>query len=198
VSGERIGAGGARPFSSPAHTRLRRRLLGFGGAFAAAALLAGHTPYRQWKLYRQHHLLVFTSRDDPISDELGEKLAARLRDALPESRARVARAPNVERIASLLTTQQADVAVLARPLADALYRRAAPFEDFLPVALRVLADNATHQVVCRDDFKPLHAYLVASALTAGPDPVVMLPAADGSVPPHPGALAVASGAPPQE
>ena len=78
----------------------------------SSLLLCGHTPYRQWKLYRQTHLLIFTTRDDPGSDELGERIAACLSTALPDSRARVARAPHAPRIASLITSSQADVAVL--------------------------------------------------------------------------------------
>ena len=49
---------------------MNRRCFVAGLAAAGASLLlAGHTPYRQWKLYRQTHLLIFTTRDDPGSDE---------------------------------------------------------------------------------------------------------------------------------
>ena len=135
---------------------------------AASLLLAGHTPYRQWKLYRQAHLLIFTSRDDPGSDELGERIAARLRVVLPDSNARVARAPHVARIASLITSSQADVAVLSHANAAALFARREPFTDYPAVALRVLVQTARYQLVCREDFKLDHAYLVAEALVGDP------------------------------
>jgi hypothetical protein len=161
-------------------------------------LLAGHTPYRQWKLYRQAHLLVFTSRDDPPSDELGERIAARLRELLPQSKAQVARAPHAARIASLITTDQADVAVLSRANAAALFARQAPFGDYLPVELRVLVENEQYQLVCREDFKVEHAYLVAEALAGGSgEPGLTVPlhegAGEGNVPTHRGALAFAKG-----
>lgn len=177
---------------------LRRRFLSVLSSSAALLLLAAHTPYRQWKVYRQTHLLVFTSRDDPRSDELGERIAARLRELLPQSKAQVARAPHVARIASLITTGQADVAVLSRANAAALFARQAPFADYLPVALRVLVENQQYQLVCREDFKPEHAYLVAEALAGGSgEPGISVPlhqgAAQGIVPTHPGALAFARG-----
>lgn len=176
----------------------RRRFLCLLSGSAACLLLAGHTPYRQWKVYRQTHLLVFTSRDDPRSDELGERIAARLREVLPQSRAQVARAPHVARIASLITTGQADVAVLSRADAAALFARQAPFSDYLPVELRVLVEDERHQLVCREDFKAEHAYLVAEALagvSGEPGLVVPLREARGEdvVPTHRGALAFARG-----
>lgn len=176
----------------------RRRFLSGLSTSAALLLLAGHTPYRQWKVYRQTHLLVFTSRDDPPSDELGERIAARLRELLPESNAQVARAPHVARIASLITTNQADVAVLSRTNAAALFARQAPFGDYLPVELRVLVENERYQLVCREDFRTEHAYLVAEALAGeSGEPGLTVPAhegvAEGSVPPHAGALAFAKG-----
>jgi hypothetical protein len=176
----------------------RRRLLTALAAIAGAVALTAHSPYRQWVVYRQAHLLIFTSRDDPVSDALGERIAARLREVLPESKARVARAPHAGRIASLITTNQADVAVLSRANAAALFRREAPFQDYAAVALRVLAETPRYQLVCREDFKDEHAYLVAEALAGDPgEPKLTVP--DGApdrtngVPAHAGAAAFARG-----
>jgi hypothetical protein len=176
----------------------RRRLLTALAAIASAAALTAHSPYRQWILYRQAHLLIFTSRDDPVSDALGERIAARLREVLPESKARVARAPHAARIASLITTGQADIAVLSRANAAALFRREAPFQDSSPVALRVLVQTEQYQLVCREDFKDEHAYLVAEALAGDPkEPKLTVPAIAldeaSSVPAHAGAVAFARG-----
>jgi CRP-like cAMP-binding protein len=74
--------------------------------------------------YRQAHLLLFTTRDDPGSDELGERLAARLRETLPASKARVARAllelaehlgreTESGRIVILHKIRQSDIAAMA-------------------------------------------------------------------------------------
>jgi hypothetical protein len=174
----------------------RRPFLAALTGSAAALLLSGHTPYRQWKLYRESHLLVFTTRDDPGSDELGERIAARLREVLPDSGAEVARAPHAARIASLITSNQADVAVLSRANAAALFDRREPFADYPAIALRALVETAQYQLVCREDFKPDHAYLVAEALAGDPGvPALTVPGSAGAVPPHPGALAFARGEP---
>jgi hypothetical protein len=175
----------------------RRRFLASLAAAGGVWLLSGHSPYRQWKLYRQSHLLLFTTRDDEGSDALGEALAARLREALPDSRAGVGRAPNLQRLASLLSSAQADVAVLKTENALALYRGRPPFADFAPMPLRVLVETQGYQLVCRDDFKERHAYLVAEALTREPRAApVSVPEREGDeagVPTHAGALAFLRG-----
>ncbi|NIR30294.1 MAG: hypothetical protein GWN84_13485, partial [Gammaproteobacteria bacterium] len=78
----------------------RRRLLKMGLAAAALVFATGHTPYRQWVVYRQRHLIIATNRADPPSHRLGVQMAAVLAAELPASRARVARAPNAARVAS--------------------------------------------------------------------------------------------------
>jgi len=174
----------------------RRCLLRLLGAAAAGSLLSAHSPYRQWKLYRQAHLLLFTMRDDPRSDELGELLAAALRERLPDSRARVARAPHAQRIASLVSSRQADVGLLRIEDARTLYRGEGAFADYGAVALRVLVEIESYRLVCRDDFKFEHAYAVAEALSVQPRPAALhvpLSTPEGDVPTHPGAMAFVRG-----
>ena len=174
----------------------RRPFLALLGSGAASLLLAGHTPYMQWKLYRQAHLLIFTTRDDAGSDELGERIAKRLLETLPDSKAQVARAPHVARIASLITSGQADVAVLSHANAAALFARQDPFTDYPPIALRVLVETPQYQLVCREDFRLDHGYLVAEALVGDPGaPALTVPVGAGPVPTHAGALAFARGEP---
>ena len=176
----------------------RRPFLAVLASSAASLLLAGHTPYRQWKLYRQAHLLIFTSRDDPGSDELGERIAARLRMVLPDSNARVrARADTWTASPASSPPSQADVAVLSHANAAALFARQEPFTDYAAVALRVLVQTARYQLVCREDFKLEHAYLVAEALVGDPGiPALTVPMSEHAgadeVPTHPGRLAFAA------
>ena len=168
------------------------------GSVSGWMLLTGHSPYRQWIAYRQAHLLLFTTRDDPGSDELGERLAARLRETLPDSKARVARAPDVDRVASLLASAQADTAVLTPEHALALLHGEPPFTAYGAIPLRALASGEQYVLVCRDEFKRRHAFLVAEALCRGDAPLLSLPGPDDALPAHPGALAVAAGTPPDE
>ena len=162
--------------------------------------MTGHSPYRQWQVYRQTHLVILTSRDDPGADDLGETLAALMRAALPDSKAAVARGPRVQRIASLISTHQAEVGVVSYPNALAMYRGEPPFQSYGAIALRVLVQNGSYKLVCREDFLPQHAYLVAEALLEnGKSLGLSIPgrsAGDaGDIPPHVGALAFAEGQP---
>ena len=93
----------------------RRRFLGAASLAAGWLLLTAHSPYRQWTVYRQVHLVIITSRDDPAGDALGDEMAEIVRAALPDSRAAVGRGPRAERIASLLATAQAEVAIVPKP-----------------------------------------------------------------------------------
>ena len=152
-------------------------------------------------VYRETHLIILTSRDDLGADDLGEKFAAIVRGALPDSKAVVGRGPRVQRIASLISTRQAEVGVVSRPNALAMYHGEGSFEQYGAIPLRVLVQNDAYQLVCRDDFLRQHGYLIAEALM---EHASMQPATDlgwsvpasnaaGDIPPHVGALAFAEG-----
>ena len=76
----------------------RRALL--AAALAGAALfvpgraLLAHTPYRQWKIYRQRHLMIGASREDAASYPKAKEIQAFLETHLPEASARIARGPD--------------------------------------------------------------------------------------------------------
>lgn len=177
----------------------RRKLLKAGLGAAALVFATGHSPYRQWVVYRRRHLVIATNRADPPSHPLGVHMAAVLVAELPASRARVARAPDAARIASLIDTEQLDVALLRRSEAFALLQGHAPFAAQGPVALRALFVSGDHVLVCRDDFPARHAYLVARTLAAG-KPEAGTRGPEGAdphltVPLHPGARAYFEGRP---
>jgi len=176
----------------------RRRFLSLAAASAGSVLLCGHSPYRQWMVYRETHLMILTSRDDQRGDDLGEQIAAIMREALPDSRAVVGRGPRVQRIASLISTGQAQVGVVSRQNAVAMFHGEEPFRQYGAIPLRVLVQNEAYRLVCRDDFLPQHGFLLAEALTQnGRNLGLAVPARDaldaGDIPPHVGALAFAEG-----
>ena len=178
----------------------RRQFLSLAAGSAGWVLLSGHSPYRQWIVYRETHLIILTSRDDPGADDLGEKFAAIVRAALPGSKAAVGRGPHVQRIASLISTGQVAVGVVSRPNALAMYRGKGPFRQYGAIPLRVLVQNDAYRMVCRDDFLPQHGFLLAEALMEnGRDLGLSIPGRDaadaGDIPPHVGALAFAQGRP---
>ncbi len=174
----------------------RRQLLCLAASSAGWVLLSGHSPYRQWIVYRETHLIILTSRDDLGADDLGEKFAAIVRGALPDSQAAVGRGPRVQRIASLISTRQVAVGVVSRPNALAMYRGEGPFRQYGAIALRVLVQNDGYRLVCHNDFLPQHGFLLAEALMEnGKDLGLSIPAqgaaGSGDIPPHVGALAFA-------
>jgi hypothetical protein len=181
----------------------RRAVLRLAAAGAAWLVTGGHAPYGQWGLYRKRFLLILTNRADPPSFELGKIIAAVLAERLPESRARVSRAPHGERIASLLATKQMDVALMRPADAAALRAGARPFADFGPVPLETIVGVGDFLLVCRNDFPARHAWLVAAALAAarGVLPAALRPVAsaadapDPRVPLHAGARGYFAGAP---
>lgn len=182
----------------------RRALLKSALILAALAFGSGHAPYGQWAVYRKRHLLILTSKTDAASYPLGKRVAKVLATHLPASKARVTRAPYTARIASLISSKQMEVAILARDDAAALLEGRAPFAEYDPVPLRAIIGLGGYLLVCRDDFPARHAYLVAEALSINRDQldVAVSPGAkgmaepDAAVPTHPGAQAYYEGRPP--
>lgn len=188
-------SGGSRP------GLLGRRAL-LGGALGAAWLLtAGHTPYKQWVVYRQRNLVIGSVRADPPTFALAERVADTLARHLPESRARLGRAPTYPRLGGLLATAQLQVAVLEAGAAGALTRGAAPFEGVGAAALRVLYELGGYLLVSIEDFPAHHAYLLCATLAEHAEAGLgRLPSAEtaGTVPVHPGTLAFVTGGPEPE
>ena len=176
----------------------RRHFIRLGLCGAALVLTSGHTPYRQWVVYRKRRLLIGTSKADGPTYPLGKQVAETLLAYLPESRARASRAPDPWRLASLLSTAQLDVAILSATDAAALLQGRAPFADFGGVALAGLFGLGGHLLVARADFPERHAYLVSRTLAEHRAPIPgahALAAGEGALPVHPGTLAYQQGLP---
>lgn len=171
----------------------RRRFLAAAALGLAAGPAAAHTPFRQWKVFRQRYLLITTSRTDPAGDALGDRFAEILLQELPDSRAMVSRAIDLKRIASLITTDQANIAVLERAAAVALARGEAPFGDFGPFPLQAIVRTDAHCLVCRDDVPMHHGYLIAATLMGHGEALGIRIADSGELAVHPGAAAFARG-----
>ena len=143
----------------------RRALL--GAALAGAALLVSgrallaHTPYRQWKVYRQRHLMIGASREDPATYPMAKEIQAFLETHLPEASARVARARTRRRLGDLLETDQIRIVLLSIEDAVALGRGGPPFRN--PVELRTLWRFGEHAMVVRPSFPSAHAWILARA-----------------------------------
>ena len=176
----------------------RRGVLRLGAVLVVWGVASAHTPYRQWQVYRRRHLLIGTSKTDARSYALGKQIVAVLAEHLPESSPRVTRGPDPWRLASLLTTAQIEVVVLAEDDLAALRDGRAPFEAFGPTELRTLLGFEAHWLVVRPDFPDRHAWQLVRTLsehegelaTAAPTERAASP-----VPVHAGAVAYAAGEP---
>ena len=122
-------------------------------------VLLAHTPYRQWKVYRQRHLMIGASREDAASYPKAKEIQALLEEHLPEASARVARARTRRRLADLLATDQIRILLLSAEDAVALGRGRPPFRS--PVEVRTLWRFGEHVMVVRPSFPPAHAWILA-------------------------------------
>jgi TRAP-type uncharacterized transport system substrate-binding protein len=171
----------------------RHFLVGIALAAASAAAAGAHTPYGQWVVYRQKHLLIGAHRGDGRTYELAQAVVAALEQELPEARARVARGPRPQRIASLIGTGQMLTAVLSEAEAESMAEGRPPFDGYRPTPLRALAAlGGGYLLVASPDLPEDHAWLITQALGHAQ----LGHAPEGvSLPIHPGAAALWSGAP---
>lgn len=142
----------------------RRHILKTATALSVWLLASGHTPYKQWQVYRRKHLLIGANKTDAPTYELGKKIAALLAEELPESRARVARAPHAWRLASLLTSDQIQLVLLGEDDLNGLSAGRDGFEAFGPTELRALYRFGDYWLISRPDFPDDHATLVTRTL----------------------------------
>ncbi|MFY0691010.1 MAG: hypothetical protein JXR14_03715 [Paracoccaceae bacterium] len=165
------------------------------GAFAPAA--SAHTLYNQWIVFRQKHLLIGSHRKDLVTYNLAREVVAVLDHLLPEAKARPARAPHPERLASLMGTGQLYLSVIGRAHAGQMRAGAERFAPYGEIPLTVIADLGDHLLVGHADFPKRHAWLVAAALRDGGYIAADAAPVDG-MPRHPGAEAMLAGVPLEE
>jgi TRAP-type uncharacterized transport system substrate-binding protein len=174
----------------------RRGCLRLAAATGLWLVLTGHSPYRQWDVYRKTRLILLATAADPESVQLGSALAKLYLQRLPESRATMARARDANDLVRLLASRQLDIAVMRGPHAHAALAGKAPYADTGGVRLRTLAALGEHLFVCREEVPAGSVYMLVEALADGwgdIDPALVhkapgpRPASNPSVPLHPGA-----------
>ncbi len=144
---------------------MNRRTFAQMALLAAGALaLGGHTPYGQWVVYRKKHLLIGCHKADPETYDLAKAAVAVLAEHLPAASARVARAPDARRLASLIGTDQMETAILSPADAAAMATGAGGFEPYGEIPLGVIAPVGSRLLVAHGDFPAKHAWLLARSL----------------------------------
>jgi hypothetical protein len=170
----------------------RRTVLGRLAVGGAALGLQGHTPYRQWEVFRKGRLVVVATAEDPAAVRLAEAVAAVLVAHLPESRALMTRASQTRDLLSLLATRQLDVALLAAEHARAAVEGRAPAGQ--PIPLRAIVALGTHLLVCREEVPAARVLEIVRALAehwkdSAPPDVAPPTRPDPAAPPPPHAAA---------
>ena len=163
-------------------------------ALAGAALLVGHSPYKQWYAYRLQRLIVVASGTDARACRIADAVSERMLAQRPQSKAMAGEGRSVRDVVQMLRTHQLHVAVLDLPSALAAYAGHAQFEREGPLALRILVAFDDYLLVSLDDFPDDKAYEIAEASGQLPRSVRAAAhsgrSADASmIPLHPGALA---------
>jgi hypothetical protein len=143
-------------------------------------------------------LLIGCHRADPETYDLAKRVVALLAEHLPTAQARVARAPDARRLASLLGTEQLEVATLGPADAAAMADGSGPFEPFGAIALRVLVPVDGRLLIARAGFPERHAWLVTGALVATELVPPFQSRADYGIPWHQGSLGFLRGEPEPE
>ncbi len=173
----------------------RRDVLWVPFALAFCQSAGAHTPYGQWVVYRKKHLLIGAHRADPPTYKEAKRLAALLAEHLPKSRSRVARAPTAGRLASLLGTDQLDVAVLSREDAADMQNGRGKFAPYGKIPLTLLAELGPYILIAHERFPARHAWLVSKTLSNVVSEDAAVGTQPGTIKWHPGTQAFLNGQP---
>ena len=177
---------------------MMRRFVTLSLLGAAAALLPGHSPYRQWYAYRATHLVVVTDEMRPGALTVAAAVASAIAARWPETKAVPAAARSPVEVVKLLSSGQLQVGLL--PTAEALeaLEGRGRFADGGKVALRAVAVVGGDLVVVLESCDRDRAHAIAQALAEsrgdGPLAKKSLLRGPAPIPFHPGALEYYQGA----
>ena len=153
-------------------------------------VLSGHSPWGQYHVYRQKHLLIMSTIQDEPTYPFSKKLVAVINEVLPHASARPARAKHFQRVHNLFSTKQMKVMLLSRSNAVAVFNGEGPFAEYGSLDFRLLYQFGDLQLLGQVDFPDQFAWLVTDAVMRAqsiieadpPEVVIQLPNL------HPGTL----------
>jgi len=158
----------------------------------AAALLPGHSPYRQWYAYRAAHLVVVTDEMRPGALDVASAVASAIKARWPETKAVPAAARSPVEVVKLLTSGQLQVGLLPAAIAVEALEGRGEFADSGKVPLRAVAVVGGDLLVVLEGFARERAREIAQALveSRGQGPLAKKASlrSPAPVPFHPGAL----------
>lgn len=142
----------------------RRAFLGAMAAFLYPAISMAHSPWGQYAVYRQKHLLVLSTRDDVETHPYSKLLVEAINKTAPEASARPARAINLERAHALLRTDQFQFALLSATNVEGMRFATGPFAGMPTVDLRTIYRFKDLVFVVRADFPKNLVAIVTEAV----------------------------------
>jgi len=128
-----------------------------------------HSPWGQYAVYRQKHLLVLSTRDDAESYPYSKLLVDAVNRSAPEAKARPARAKDLERAYNLLRSDQFQFALLSRRNVDAMRSATGLFAGGDPVDLKSVYLFGQLEFAVRADFPAHLVAIVAHAVVSNLD-----------------------------
>lgn len=146
-------------------------------SFLTSLLLApaafAHSPWGQYTVYRQKHLLILSSKTDPDSYPFSELLVKAINREEPSAKARAARAKNLDRCHSLFLTNQMQFMLLPHQTTVEMREGTGQFSgrDALPIKTIYEFGDLTFSV--RSDMDPnivrIVTYSILEQLDSLPD-----------------------------
>lgn len=130
-----------------------------------ALVLQGHTPYKQWKVYRADRLMVVATALEPEAFPLAKAVVNHLRQTIPKARPEATRAPTLRHVGRLILSRQIEVAVVTGQQARMLFRGEDDSSREGPVPLRILAFlSGGYVLVTHEKFNKDNAALLVVGL----------------------------------
>lgn len=145
---------------------MRRRTFMLAAAAAAAlpSVAGAHSPWGQYVVYRQKHLLVLSTRDDAPSYPYSKRLVEAINRGAPTANARPARAKDLRRAYDLLRSDQFQFALLSSANVAAMRGASGPFDGAEPVALKTIFGFDDLEFTVRADFPSNLVAIVTDAV----------------------------------
>ena len=162
--------------------RILLKKLFLSSLLTLSGFVNAHTPYRQWKVVRKKHLLIYSNREDLKTDQLAEQVNKVLKQFLPDAKSMVARGRNYKRIASILTTGQGMLALFKKVEARNLFNGKYPYKGFSGKHIRLICQIDDYYLLSNTSFKNDHAILTYDTLVDHNTSTIKI--SDNSIPLH--------------
>ncbi len=98
----------------------------------------GHSPWGQYTVYRQKHLLIMSSKSDPESYPYSEQLVEAINREEPSARARPARARDLQRCYDLFVTNQLEFMLLPQIATEEMRYGRGAFDGRVPLSMKTM------------------------------------------------------------